>query len=61
MRVVMRAYTHMWEIKMKLRFKNTECYLNHDGIPIEFTEAVAKWLCKDFPELEIIYPNDYQI
>lgn len=46
---------------MKLRFKDTECYLNHNGVAIEFTERVALWLCKDFPELEMVCPNDYQI
>jgi len=46
---------------MKLRFKGTDTYLNHDGIIIEFTELVAEWLCKDFPDLEIVYPHDYQI
>lgn len=46
---------------MKLRFKGTQSYLNHQGVAIEFSEVVAEWLCKDFPDLEIIYPNDYQI
>jgi hypothetical protein len=46
---------------MKLRFKGTEVYLNHNGIEIEFHEEMALWLCKDFPDLEIVYPNDYQI
>lgn len=46
---------------MKLRFRGTDTYLNHAGIAIEFSEVVAEWLCKDFPELEIVYPHDFQI
>jgi len=61
-RVVMRVYAHMrGVIKMRLRFRGTDTYLNHAGIAIEFSEVVAKWLCKAFPELEIVYPHDFQI